>query len=86
LKHLHRLIVTSAAYRQSSEQREDAAKLDADNRLLWRMNRLRLDADSYRDYVLAARTSSISRSAAPACGSSSPARRAAHAHARLHRL
>lgn len=54
LKHLHRLIVTSAAYRQSSEQREDAAKLDADNRLLWRMNRLRLDAETYRDFVLAA--------------------------------
>jgi hypothetical protein len=54
LKHLHRLIVTSAAYRQSSEHRDDAAKLDGDNRLLWRMNRLRLDADSYRDFVLAA--------------------------------
>ena len=53
LKHLHRLIVTSAAYRQSSEHRDDAAKLDGDNRLLWRMNRLRLDADSYRDFVLA---------------------------------
>ncbi|MEO6742782.1 MAG: PSD1 and planctomycete cytochrome C domain-containing protein, partial [Chthoniobacteraceae bacterium] len=53
LKHLHRLIVTSAAYRQSSEHRDDAAKLDADNRLLWRMNRLRLDADSYRDFVFA---------------------------------
>jgi mono/diheme cytochrome c family protein len=54
LKHLHRLILTSAAYRQSSEHRDDAAKLDGDNRLLWRMNRLRLDADSYRDFVLAA--------------------------------
>ena len=54
LKHLHRLIITSAAYRQSSEHRDDAAKLDGDNRLLWRMNRLRLDADSYRDFVLAA--------------------------------
>lgn len=53
LKHLHRLIVTSAAYRQSSEHREDAVRLDADNRLLWRMNRLRLDADSFRDFVLA---------------------------------
>lgn len=53
LKHLHRLIVTSATYRQSSAHREDAAKVDADNRLLWRMNRLRLDADSYRDFVLA---------------------------------
>jgi hypothetical protein len=53
LKHLHRLMVTSATYRQSSAHREDAARLDADNRLLWRMNRLRLDADSYRDFVLA---------------------------------
>jgi hypothetical protein len=53
LKHLHRLIVTSATYRQSSEHREDAAKVDGDNRLLWRMNRLRLDADSYRDFVVA---------------------------------
>lgn len=54
LKHLHRLIVTSATYRQSSEHRGDAAQLDGDNRLLWRMNRLRLDADGYRDFVLAA--------------------------------
>jgi hypothetical protein len=53
LKHLHRLIVTSATYRQSSEHREDAAKIDGDNRLLWRMNRLRLDADSFRDFVVA---------------------------------
>lgn len=54
LKSLHRLIVTSAIYRQSSQHREEAASLDTDNRLLWRMNRLRLDADSYRDFVLAA--------------------------------
>jgi mono/diheme cytochrome c family protein len=54
LKHLHRLILSSAAYRQSSQHRDDAAKLDGDNRLLWRMNRLRLDAESYRDFVLAA--------------------------------
>jgi hypothetical protein len=54
LKQLHRLIVTSATYRQSSANRPDAALLDADNRLLWRMNRIRLDADSFRDCVLAA--------------------------------
>lgn len=52
LKHLHRLIVTSATYRQVCDHRDAAAKLDGDNRLLWRMNRLRLDADSYRDFVL----------------------------------
>jgi hypothetical protein len=53
LKQLHRLVVTSATYRQTSAHREDAAGLDADNRLLWRMNRMRLDADIYRDFVLA---------------------------------
>ena len=54
LKELHRLIVTSATYRQSSQYREDTAKLDSDNRLLWRQNRLRLDADAFRDFTLAA--------------------------------
>ena len=53
LKELHRLIVTSATFRQSSELREDAAKLDGDNRLLWRQNRHRLDADAVRDFTLA---------------------------------
>ncbi|QOY91676.1 PSD1 and planctomycete cytochrome C domain-containing protein [Paludibaculum fermentans] len=53
LKQLHRLIVTSAAYQQASAQREDGAKVDADNRLLWRMNRTRLDAEAFRDSVLA---------------------------------
>jgi hypothetical protein len=54
IKQLHRKILTSATYKQSSAHREDAAKLDADNRLLWRMNRSRLDAESTRDAVLAA--------------------------------
>jgi hypothetical protein len=53
LKHLHRLISTSAAYRQTSAQRADAAAVDPDNRLLWRMNCPRLDADSFHDAVLA---------------------------------
>ena len=51
-KKLHRLIVTSKTYKQSSAHRPDAAKLDGDNRLLWRMNRYRLDAESVRDAVL----------------------------------
>ena len=51
-KRLHRLIVTSSAYMQSSAHDADLAKLDADNRLLWRMNRTRLDAESIRDAVL----------------------------------
>ena len=60
LKHLHRLIVISAAYRQSSvESRGSKAlgprpsTLDPENHLLWRMNRSRLDAESFRDAVLA---------------------------------
>jgi hypothetical protein len=54
LKKLHRLIVTSETYRQSSAHRPDAAKVDSDNRLLSRMNRNRIDAESFRDAVLAA--------------------------------
>ncbi|HWB10579.1 MAG TPA: PSD1 and planctomycete cytochrome C domain-containing protein [Pirellulales bacterium] len=53
LKELHKLIVTSAAYRQASGHNEEYARIDADNRYLWRMNRTRLDAESIRDAVLA---------------------------------
>ncbi len=52
LKQLHRLIVTSHTYRQSSKVREAAIAVDAGNRLLWRQHRLRLDADAYRDFVM----------------------------------
>ena len=53
LKHLHRLILLSATYRQGSAERSDQAKIDAGNQFLWRMNRTRLDAESVRDSVLA---------------------------------
>ena len=52
-KSLHRLIVTSSTYRQSSAPDSAKEKLDADNRYLWRMNRARLDAESLRDAMLA---------------------------------
>jgi hypothetical protein len=52
LKELHRLIVTSVTYRQSSRHNEEYARLDGGNRYLWRMNRTRLDAESLRDAVL----------------------------------
>ena len=52
LKQLHRLIVTSAVYRQSSGERAEAARVDASNRLLWRMNRARLEAEAVHDAVL----------------------------------
>ena len=69
LKQLHRLIVTSSTYRQSStlvgrvsprvhfssEQGSPGVSphpFDQDNRLLWRMNRTRLDAEQVRDAIL----------------------------------
>jgi hypothetical protein len=52
-KHLHRLIMTSAVYLQSSAHRRDQAEVDANNRYLWRMNRRRLAAEELRDSILA---------------------------------
>ncbi len=52
LKRLHRLIVTSATYRQSSAHDERWAAIDRDNHFLWRTNRTRLDAESIRDTVV----------------------------------
>jgi hypothetical protein len=52
-KHLHRLIVLSATYRQSSTHRAQAAARDADGRLLWRYPPRRLDSEPIRDSMLA---------------------------------
>lgn len=52
LKALHRLIVTSDTYCQGSNPSTAGQQTDADNRLLWRQNRLRLDADAIRDFML----------------------------------
>ena len=54
LKRLHRRIVTSATYRRSTRHDDRAAAIDGDNRLLWRQNRRRLDAEAVRDAMLAA--------------------------------
>src|SRR5262249_2740969 len=54
MKNLHKLIVMSAAYRQSSRTREDLKDKDPDNRLLARQSRLRLPAELVRDAALAA--------------------------------
>ena len=53
LKDLHRLILTSETYQQSSAHRSEPARSDADNAYLWRMNRARVDAESTRDAILA---------------------------------
>lgn len=52
LKALHRLIVTSATYRQASNSNPAGAKIDADNHLLWRQNRRKLEAEAVRDSIL----------------------------------
>ena len=58
-KHLHRLIVCSAAYRQRSDAAcneqtaRHAREVDPSNRLLWRMNARRLSFEAYRDTLLA---------------------------------
>ncbi len=52
LKPLHRLIVTSATYRQASTLRPDLAEHDPNNYLLARQSRLRLDAEVIRDTAL----------------------------------
>ncbi len=52
LKAIHRQIVLSATYRQGSRRDSTAAKIDADNRLLWRKTPTRLDAEAVRDAIL----------------------------------
>jgi len=54
LKPLHRLLVTSTTYRQSSAKVASAFAKDADNRLLWRMSPRRLEGEAIRDAMLVA--------------------------------
>lgn len=50
---MHRLIMMSSAYRQSSRWDAEAAKVDPENRLLWRFSPRRIEAESVRDSILA---------------------------------
>ncbi len=52
LKWLHREIMLSATYRQSSHPRAEAMDADPTNQLLWRMNPRRMDIEAYRDSIL----------------------------------
>jgi Protein of unknown function (DUF1549)/Protein of unknown function (DUF1553)/Planctomycete cytochrome C len=54
IKKMHRLIMLSRTYQQSSGDNPRCAQLDPENRLLWRMNRQRLDLEGLRDALLAA--------------------------------
>jgi hypothetical protein len=53
LKPIHRLIVTSAAYRQASTFDPDRSAIDPDNKLVWRRVPRRLEAEIIRDSMLA---------------------------------
>ncbi|MEC9081660.1 MAG: DUF1553 domain-containing protein, partial [Verrucomicrobiota bacterium] len=52
IKQLHRIILTSATYRQSSRANAAHEKIDSQNRYLWRMNRRQLEAEALRDSIL----------------------------------
>ncbi len=52
IKEMHRLIMNSKAYRQSSKWREDGGTTDGDSRLLWRYPPRRLSAEEIRDTML----------------------------------
>ncbi len=52
-KAIHRLILTSAAYRQSSQSRQEMEQADISNTYYWRQNRRRLEAEPIRDAMLA---------------------------------
>jgi hypothetical protein len=53
LKKMHRLIMLSAVYQQSSDVNPRFAQTDPENRYFWMMNRRRLDFESFRDTLLA---------------------------------
>ena len=79
LKHMHRLIVTSATYRQSSRARQDLLEIDPTNKLLARQVRLRVDAEIIRDLGLGRQ-----RTAGPACWWAECAATAARRRLRFH--
>ena len=54
VKTIHRLILLSSTYQQSSVDRPGYCERDPDNRLLWKMNRQRLEFEPLRDALLAA--------------------------------
>ncbi|HUS34737.1 MAG TPA: PSD1 and planctomycete cytochrome C domain-containing protein [Verrucomicrobiae bacterium] len=53
IKKMHRLLMLSHVYQQTSADNPSSRNIDPENRLLWRMNRQRTDFESFRDTVLA---------------------------------
>jgi mono/diheme cytochrome c family protein len=75
VKAMHRLIMLSAAYQQSSSGEAETMKADPDNLLFGRMNRRRLDAEGLRDAMLAATGELDSKAGGPAVKDLNSARR-----------
>jgi hypothetical protein len=73
VKHLFRLLVTSAAYRQSSQVTADKLEHDPDNRLLSRGPRFRMDAEMVRDLALTASDLLVRRVGGPSVRPYQPA-------------
>lgn len=73
VKRLHRLIVTSATFQQSSVADEAALALDPESRLLWRFPRRRLKAEQIRDRALAVSGLLVERTGGPSVKPYQPA-------------
>ena len=52
IKHMHRVIMSSEVYRRTSWQNPDNQNTDPDNKLFWRQNLRRLEAEAIRDAIL----------------------------------
>ena len=73
LKRLHREIMLTSAYRESSRLDASNVAKDPENTLLWRMNRRRLDVEAWRDAILAVAGRLDSTIGGPSLGLDAPA-------------
>ncbi len=85
LKALHREILLSSTYRQSSRFDAKGHATDPGNTLLWRMNRRRLDVEAWRDAMLAVAGRLEESLGGPSIGLDSPANRRRTAYAAVSR-
>jgi len=80
IKKLHRRIILSQAYQQKSDDRPECQALDPENRLLWKMNRQRLDFEAMRDALLAVSGRLDRTIGGPSVGNLTVPRRTMYAH------
>ncbi|MEZ6140237.1 MAG: DUF1549 domain-containing protein [Zavarzinella sp.] len=76
LKHIHRLMVTSAAYQRSAEHAnmESARKIDPENRYIWTRTVQRMDAEQIRDSFLAVTGELTDKTGGPGAAATVPCR------------